>query len=107
MKDKNRVKKVVKEKNFREIINSYKTSLKEVTNLKDLYNLAFLDEKDEEILQDCDFKIDKLFKLIKKSEINCFLSGEHDDYNIYLEIHAGAGGTESQDWAEIFYEECI
>ena len=60
-----------------------------------------LDEKDEEILQDCDFKIDKLFKLIKKSEINCFLSGEHDDYNIYLEIHAGAGGTESQDWADI------
>ena len=38
---------------------------------------------------------------IKKSEINCFLSGENDDYDIYLEIHAGAGGTESQDWAEV------
>ena len=36
---------------------------------------------------------------IKKNEINCFLSGENDDYDIYLEIHAGAGGTESQDWA--------
>ena len=30
-----------------------------------------------------------------------FLSGENDDYNIYLEIHAGAGGTESQDWADM------
>ena len=29
------------------------------------------------------------------------LSGENDDYDIYLEIHAGASGTESQDWAEM------
>ena len=34
-------------------------------------------------------------------ETNCFLSGENDDLNIYLEIHAGAGGTESQDWADM------
>ena len=30
-----------------------------------------------------------------------FLSGENDDLDIYLEIHAGAGGTESQDWAQM------
>ncbi len=42
-----------------------------------------------------------MFQLIKKNEISCFLSGENDDFNIYLEIHAGAGGTESQDWAEM------
>ena len=29
------------------------------------------------------------------------MSGENDDLDIYLEIHAGAGGTESQDWAEM------
>ena len=29
------------------------------------------------------------------------MSGENDDYDIYLEIHAGAGGTESQDWVEM------
>ena len=40
-------------------------------------------------------------KKIKKTEISCFLSGENDSLNIYLEIHAGAGGTESQDWAEM------
>ena len=71
-----------------------------MNNLKDLKKLAF-DEKNEEILQDCDLKIDELIKSIKQVEINCFLSGENDDFNIYLEIHAGAGGTESQDWADI------
>ena len=42
-----------------------------------------------------------IHKKIKKVEIQCFLSGENDDLNIYLEIHAGAGGTESQDWADM------
>ena len=58
-------------------------------------------EKNEDILQDCDIKIDQLSKQVKENEINCFLSGENDNLNIYLEIHAGAGGTESQDWADI------
>jgi|TARA_B110000211_G_scaffold86496_1_gene101467 peptide chain release factor 2 len=60
-----------------------------------------LEEKDDEILLDCDAKIDQLLKTIKEIEINCFLSGENDNLNIYLEIHAGAGGTESQDWADM------
>ena len=46
-------------------------------------------------------KISEILKETKKSEIKCFLSGENDDYDIYLEIHAGAGGTESQDWADM------
>ena len=33
--------------------------------------------------------------------MSCFLSGENDSLDIYLEVHAGAGGTESQDWAEM------
>ena len=43
----------------------------------------------------------KKFKRNKKNEIRCFFSDENDDLNIYLEIHAGAGGTESQDWADM------
>ena len=68
--------------------------------MKDLYNLA-LEENNDDILQDCDEKIVYLFNSVKESEVNCFLSGENDDFNIYLEIHAGAGGTESQDWADM------
>ena len=100
-KNKELVKKTVKQKKiFEDILNSYKKSLSEINNLKDLYNLAS-QEKDDEIIQDCNIKIDQIHKDIKKSEVNCFLSGEDDDYNIYLEIHAGAGGTESQDWADM------
>ena len=100
-KDKELVKKTVKQKKiFDSIVQSYKNSSKEISNLKDLYNLAN-QEKDEEILQECNFKIDEIQNILKKSEINCFLSGENDDFNIYLEIHAGAGGTESQDWADM------
>ncbi len=71
-----------------------------MSNLKDLYSLAF-QENDEETIQDCNKKILQILKEIRKSEITCFLSGENDDYDIYLEIHAGAGGTESQDWADM------
>ena len=100
-KNKELVKKTVKQKKiFEDILNSYKKSLSEINNLKDLYNLAS-QEKDDEIIQDCNIKIDQIHTDIKKSEVNCFLSGENDDYNIYLEIHAGAGGTESQDWADM------
>ena len=100
-KDKKLVKKTVKQKKiFEDIYNSYKNLLKDTTNLKDLFDLA-TQEKDDEILKDCNLKIDQIFKDVKKSEANCFLSGENDDYNIYLEIHAGAGGTESQDWADM------
>ena len=37
----------------------------------------------------------------KRIEIKCFLSNEADILDCYIEIHAGAGGTESQDWAEM------
>ena len=100
-KDKNLVKKTVKQKKtYEEILNSYQKSITDLNNLKDLYSLAFK-EKDEETIQDCKKKIEEISKEIKKIEINCFLSGENDDYDIYLEIHAGAGGTESQDWADM------
>ena len=45
--------------------------------------------------------ISDLEKKVKKNEIKCFLSKESDSLDAYLEIHAGAGGTESQDWAEM------
>ena len=100
-KDKKLVKKTVKKKkNFEDILNSYKNSLNEIIDIKDLFNLA-TQEKNEEIIQDCNIKIEQISKKIKKNEITCFLSGENDDFNIYLEIHAGAGGTESQDWADM------
>ncbi len=100
-KDKSLVKNTLKQKKiFEDILNSYKKSSKDLSNLKDLYLLAS-QEKDEDTIQDCNEKILQTLEEIRKSEINCFLSGENDNYDIYLEIHAGAGGTESQDWADM------
>ena len=45
--------------------------------------------------------IKDLRNLVKKNEIKCFLSEEADSLDCYIEIHAGAGGTESQDWADM------
>ncbi len=68
--------------------------------MKDLFKLA-TDEKNDETVEDCKLKIEEILINLKELETNCFLSGENDDLNIYLEIHAGAGGTESQDWADM------
>ena len=90
LKDKELVKKTVKQKkNFEDILNSYQESLNEINDIKDLFNLA-TQEKDEETIEDCNLKIDQIHKVIKKNEINCFLSGENDDYDIYLEIPASS-----------------
>ncbi len=65
-----------------------------------MYNLA-LEENNQIILKETEKNILNLHKNIKKNEVKCFLSNEADSLDAYLEIHAGAGGTESQDWAEM------
>ena len=85
---------------FEDLINSHNTSIEKLKDLDDLIELA-LEENNQivqkEILQD----IKDLRILVKKNEIKCFLSNEADSFNCYIEIHAGAGGTESQDWADM------
>ena len=77
-----------------------------LNNLKDLYNLAS-QEKNDEIINDCHVKIQSIFQEIKKSEINCFLSGENDDLDIYLEIHAGGWRHLKVKTGQTCFEECI
>ncbi len=93
--------KVQKEKKFFEnILDNFKFTENELLNSKELLKLAEK-ENDKIIIKDCEKKINSLLTQIKKAEVACFLSGENDHLDTYLEIHAGAGGTESQDWAEI------
>ena len=68
--------------------------------MEQLLDLA-VKENDHVVVKDCEKKLDLLFKSIKKTEVSCFLSEENDHLDAYLEIHAGAGGTESQDWAQM------
>ena len=100
-KDKKSAQQIVKEKTyFEEIFTSYNFVLNELKNLEELLDLA-VKEKDNVVVDDCSKKITFLLKKIKKTEVECFLSGENDYLDTYLEIHAGAGGTESQDWAQM------
>ena len=102
-KDKLTAQKILKEKKFLEsILENLNFVENELKNLEQLYKLAS-SENNREVILDCNKKIESLFKQIKKTEVNCFLSEENDHLDTYLEIHAGAGGTESQDWAQMLY----
>ena len=58
-------------------------------------------EGDDEIVVDAEAALAALRARAMKQQLRTLLSGEVDGNNCYLEIHAGAGGTESQDWAEM------
>tara|TARA_B100000427_G_scaffold292555_1_gene270016 strand:+ start:2949 stop:3821 length:873 start_codon:yes stop_codon:yes gene_type:complete len=68
--------------------------------LNDIFLLA-QEENNKQILDETLIGYKKLNDEVKKLEIKCFLSNENDSLDCYLELHAGAGGTESQDWAEM------
>lgn len=58
-------------------------------------------EKDAEVVAEAELALQKLHRVAQKREVETLLSGEADGNDCYLEIHAGAGGTESQDWAQM------
>jgi len=94
-------KKIIKEKKlYEDLINSYNKSFKSLIDLNELNNLA-IEEKNQTIITEALEDVKKLKKLAKQNETKCFLSNETDSLDSYIEIHAGAGGTESQDWAEM------
>ena len=99
--DKSNSKNIIKEKKlFEDLLNTHKDSVEKLPDLNDLFELALEEENQtfqNEILQN----INDLRIKVKKNEIKCFLSDEADSLDCYIEIHAGAGGTESQDWAEM------
>ena len=99
--DKKNSQKIIKEKKlYEDLINSYDNSIKNLKDLDELNHLA-IEEKNLTIQNEVLNNIKELRQSVKKNEIKCFLSNEADSLDCYIEIHAGAGGTESQDWAEM------
>ncbi len=93
--------KIIKEKKlFEDLIKSLNDSNSKMNDIDDLYQLAN-DENNQDIKNDIYLNLKELRNLVKKNEIKCFLSNEVDSLDCYIEIHAGAGGTESQDWADM------
>ena len=92
---------ILKEKNFLEkILEDTKSYNTELQDIKELITLLEKDS-DSKFISEIESNLVSLEKKIKQIELFCFLSGKNDERDVYLEIHAGAGGTESQDWAEM------
>ena len=86
-------------KNLKNIVNKY-TSLKDSLDVvKEMISL----ELSEEDLIGLESELSSLESLINELKLSTFLSGEYDSNNAYVEIHSGAGGTESNDWANMLY----
>ena len=85
-------------------ISNIKKSIEEITKLKEETKgmIEFTEiELDEEMLNDLKQSIDEIKTKIEKLELEVLLNGEFDHNNAYMEIHSGAGGTESNDWANM------
>ncbi len=73
---------------------------KDLTDLSELAELAETEE-DEEMLAQTEKDLDVLKQTMNILEVEMMFSGENDTSNAFLNIHPGAGGTESNDWAEM------
>ncbi len=75
------------------------------TGVDDAYTLIeiALEENDESLLPEIEAEIDRIENAIEELRIGTLLSGEYDKNNAILKLNAGAGGTESCDWASILF----
>lgn len=81
---------------------SYISLEKELKNMFE-FNEMLLLEKDEELEKELAQNSDRLEKDIEKLQLETLLTGKYDSNNAIISLHPGAGGTESQDWAEMLY----
>jgi peptide chain release factor 2 len=75
----------------------------EILDLPDLIELTSEESNTPDSLQSLNSDYNRLFDEFSKLEILGSLSGEEDSNNAFFNIHPGAGGTESQDWAEMLF----
>ena len=89
-------------KQLKNKVEQYRKIEQEILNLQDLTELANM-ENDEEVAKDILKSTSNLEIEIEKLQLQTLLSGKYDKNNAILTLHPGAGGTESQDWAEMLY----
>lgn len=87
---------MIRQSNLREEIEFYEALKKSTEDTLELLTLA-----DGSMQEELKQEAEKIERAIDKLELNTLLSGKYDHGNALLAIHAGAGGTDSQDWAEM------
>lgn len=83
---------------FKDSLGLWTNIEKEISDLKELGRLSDIDD---DMTEELESKINEIDKKISKEEVKIFLSGPHDKNDALLSIHAGAGGVDAQDWAEM------
>jgi peptide chain release factor 2 len=85
---------------LKSVIEPAEEAQRSVSDLSELFELA-MGESDEETLRQIEKDLDKLLKKCEQIELQGLLSRPEDMKNCFFSIHAGAGGTESCDWANM------
>ncbi|MCL7486980.1 MAG: peptide chain release factor 2 [Desulfobulbaceae bacterium] len=99
--DQDKAKKVQRELGqLLDLIGVWEKNFRDLEEADMLLEMA-IEERDKDIQQEVAESISILRSRIDQVELECMFSGEHDANNAMLTIHAGAGGTEAQDWVEI------
>jgi len=80
--------------------NNWKKYQKQIADAENLWLLA-AEEDDEQVISDLVHELEELSSQVRQDELKMMLSEEQDPMNAIVAIHAGAGGTEAQDWVEI------
>lgn len=72
----------------------------QINDIENLWSLAW-QEKDQTVMEELNAELDELESEVKQEELKMMLSSEQDPMDAIISIHAGAGGTEAQDWVEM------
>ncbi len=83
-------------------VNSYESLVSELNNLIEMNSLLSI-EPDNDLLKEFLKSTTLIFNKVDELEIETLFSGKYDSNNAIITLHPGAGGTESQDWAEMLY----
>ncbi len=85
---------------LKEIVSSYKQLVSDIEDASIMFELA-LDENDESMEVEIFDFLSRIEKEVEHREVLLLLSGEYDKNNAIMTFHAGAGGTEAQDWVSM------
>jgi peptide chain release factor 2 len=99
--DQQKAQAIINEANgLKDLVNEYKDLIETQENLDLTYDLV-KEENDAELKSELESELEDFTKRLNRFELELLLSGPYDKNNAILELHPGAGGTESQDWGSM------
>jgi peptide chain release factor 2 len=87
-------------KNLKDLVEEYNTLKSEYEDIETLIEMGY-EENDQSLIPEIEEALNKFIADLDELRLTTLLSDEYDKYNAILTLHAGAGGTESCDWASM------